>query len=347
MGRKLLGSALLALVLAAPAAAEVTGIVTVANSQIILTPDEGTFVFDYTGENLSDAVGDRFGSNAAFSSTSDVAGDSIVFQNGNAAAGIASQVSSFTSLDITFRNSGTTAVQPILHSSITPAGLGLFVSAFCGEEARLPNCGGSNDYGPLSVQQRSLNGGEGSIIASSSFFFNVLSDGNAIYSISGGISLVYDFSLQQAIVVTDLADASARLTNFNLVTDPEDPYAIGFAWDATDIDIAIEGLLNPGELRTLTYETGVTSFTRNQSFDGRNVVAYAGFGDPIGRNGSIPPPPSFTAFGFDTPTFGDDGSLDVTYTGSLVPEPATWAMMIGGFGLVGAAARRRRTLVAA
>jgi hypothetical protein len=27
-----------------------------------------------------------------------------------------------------------------------------------------------------------------------------------------------------------------------------------------------------------------------------------------------------------------------------VPEPATWAMMIGGFGLLGAAARRRRRI---
>ncbi len=29
-------------------------------------------------------------------------------------------------------------------------------------------------------------------------------------------------------------------------------------------------------------------------------------------------------------------------TGNAVPEPATWAMMIGGFGLVGASMRRRR-----
>ncbi len=27
---------------------------------------------------------------------------------------------------------------------------------------------------------------------------------------------------------------------------------------------------------------------------------------------------------------------------AVVPEPATWGMMIGGFGLVGFAARRRR-----
>ncbi len=30
-----------------------------------------------------------------------------------------------------------------------------------------------------------------------------------------------------------------------------------------------------------------------------------------------------------------------------VPEPSTWVMMIGGFGLAGAALRRRRTMVAA
>ena len=32
---------------------------------------------------------------------------------------------------------------------------------------------------------------------------------------------------------------------------------------------------------------------------------------------------------------------------AAVPEPASWALMIAGFGLVGAAARRRRGLVVA
>jgi hypothetical protein len=30
-----------------------------------------------------------------------------------------------------------------------------------------------------------------------------------------------------------------------------------------------------------------------------------------------------------------------------VPEPASWAMLISGFGLVGATARRRRNIVTA
>jgi hypothetical protein len=32
--------------------------------------------------------------------------------------------------------------------------------------------------------------------------------------------------------------------------------------------------------------------------------------------------------------------------GPGVPEPATWALMIGGFGLAGGMLRRRRTAVA-
>ncbi|MBU3077347.1 PEPxxWA-CTERM sorting domain-containing protein [Sphingomonas sp. XMGL2] len=46
-----------------------------------------------------------------------------------------------------------------------------------------------------------------------------------------------------------------------------------------------------------------------------------------------------TIFGSGTP-----GSVQVP---GAVPEPATWAMMIGGFGLVGASMRRRRVGLAA
>jgi hypothetical protein len=43
---------------------------------------------------------------------------------------------------------------------------------------------------------------------------------------------------------------------------------------------------------------------------------------------------------------GDSTGLNFTLTAG-VPEPANWALLIAGFGLTGAAMRRRRTLVAA
>jgi hypothetical protein len=46
-------------------------------------------------------------------------------------------------------------------------------------------------------------------------------------------------------------------------------------------------------------------------------------------------------FGFDNVAFGDAAS-----TTPGIPEPATWAMLIAGFGLVGSAARRRRVALA-
>ena len=52
----------------------------------------------------------------------------------------------------------------------------------------------------------------------------------------------------------------------------------------------------------------------------------------------------------DGKRYGDFITADFTLTpgpiGSAVPEPATWAMMITGFGLAGAAIRRRRNTLA-
>ena len=47
--------------------------------------------------------------------------------------------------------------------------------------------------------------------------------------------------------------------------------------------------------------------------------------------------------GLDNVTFESLGGAPV---GSAVPEPATWAMMIAGFGLAGASLRRRRAILA-
>ena len=93
---------------------------------------------------------------------------------------------------------------------------------------------------------------------------------------------------------------------------------------------------------------------------GATEVSSAGgdSGGPQFINGQVA---SVTSYGLSFgPTFGDiDGSLNssfgefngfvstaynIDYIGSVanIPEPASWAMMIAGFGLVGVVARRRR-----
>ncbi len=75
-------------------------------------------------------------------------------------------------------------------------------------------------------------------------------------------------------------------------------------------------------------------------------MAYAGgdAGIPAGTLVAFEDLPKFgTDFNYNDEKFVFTNVSGVTGT----PEPATWALMIGGFGLVGASLRRRSTAVAA
>jgi hypothetical protein len=65
-------------------------------------------------------------------------------------------------------------------------------------------------------------------------------------------------------------------------------------------------------------------------------------GPPAGAGGDGPPLPQN---GDEGPSGGDPPRGDPDPRGA-VPEPATWAMMIAGFGLAGASLRQRRRLTA-
>jgi hypothetical protein len=94
--------------------------------------------------------------------------------------------------------------------------------------------------------------------------------------------------------------------------------------DATDINFT-EATLNGLALQITNGAPVATAITLSQIFSagGTNTLIIKGL---AGSNASY--------------------SGTVNYTVSPVPEPATWAMMIGGFGLVGGAMRRRTRNVA-
>ncbi|WP_226896066.1 trypsin-like serine protease [Polymorphobacter sp. PAMC 29334] len=91
---------------------------------------------------------------------------------------------------------------------------------------------------------------------------------------------------------------------------------------------------------------GVTSFGLSSAFlYGSASACGAGFLDPS-HSATSCTNSSFGEIGVDTrvSSYYDFITSHIT---TQVPEPATWAMMIGGFGLIGAMQRRRRNTTAA
>ncbi|WP_243445986.1 PEPxxWA-CTERM sorting domain-containing protein [Polymorphobacter fuscus] len=72
-----------------------------------------------------------------------------------------------------------------------------------------------------------------------------------------------------------------------------------------------------------------------------NATSFAGF-NGLSANGTWTLLVADT-FAADVGTVAGGWSLDITTSAGAIPEPASSAMMIAGFGLVGASARRRRT----
>lgn len=103
-------------------------------------------------------------------------------------------------------------------------------------------------------------------------------------------------------------------------------YAAGLAGSVTVYD----GLNATGNvLASLTLDP-----TNNPYYDWTAIgVSFAGIAHSVDFGGSA----NYVAF--DNITLGSD-----TPGGGTVPEPATWALMIGGFGMVGGAMRRRHSV---
>jgi hypothetical protein len=114
--------------------------------------------------------------------------------------------------------------------------------------------------------------------------------------------------------------------------------------------------IGPGTI-TFTFDAPIMAFGAN--FASLNNGSPRTFATVGGTDfNPLPNAPSFLGFvsstGFTTVTFtnpfggGDNDSFGVDNLrfGGVVPEPATWAMMIIGFGAAGSVIRRRRAVVA-
>lgn len=91
-----------------------------------------------------------------------------------------------------------------------------------------------------------------------------------------------------------------------------------------------------GETDTITF-TVVDNTGKDWVFDGEDIPS-SGFVGFQGIDGQLIRSVSFTVD--NGGTFDEFRQLRLT----VIPEPASWAMMVAGFGLIGAAMRRRRAI---
>jgi hypothetical protein len=198
-------------------------------------------------------------------------------------------------------------------------------------------------------------------VGGASFDFQINEGDGTLLSLTGTMTLNLNSDGFAGVVTTNFGRASdGGLTNFHEVDLGNKGSAIGFAWDTTDVDVDL-GTIDPDSSEGISYSLSVTSFTNGACLaDGVTcLVAYSSFGDPIGRGGGISSgaisPFGLSNFGaLFAPNAGTQfitglnfGSVTVnkpTATIDMVPEPATWISLILGFGVMGAALRRRRVI---
>jgi hypothetical protein len=275
---------------------------------------------------------------------------SVTFESADSVSGTLVTARSTTSVSFTIVNDGASAITPVFRSTIVPAGLGFYLadtSSGCGGDI-FTGCAptsGPRTFADLRPAQSFVGPGG---LASSSFDFRVLSDGSSIYDLAGSMRLNPDGS-----ILTNLGQANS-LNGFGLASPAGSLSNVGYTWGQTDVTINTLTPLAPGASRTITYQVTVNTADQTGCLDGTTcLVAYAGFGDPVGTGGGINNAINslrlllansndgltFTPATFNLPTFSN-GVLTFTMPG--VPEPGTWITMLLGTAFMGAMLRRSR-----
>jgi hypothetical protein len=266
----------------------------------------------------------------------------ISFADDATALGFASYVQATTELSVTITNTTGTAIpQVTLESSVTPAGFGFFVAD--------PNTGNIDSSTPTTSSKTfgaftstgSSNSLYGSDLAAAAYSFTVSLDrvagvppttvadyaGTVALAAGGGVSL------------TAPAGASTPAGFAQIASSAQE---VAYQWNETNFSENL-GSLAAGASETLTYVSTVDAFTNGSPDSGApQLLAYACFGDPIGKgSGGGGDPDCTSGYTVLDATFDPStGVLD--FNTAAVPEPTTWALLLVGFGLVGSTLRRRR-----
>ena len=362
-------AAVSAVVIPTAVAAQVTGVITSRTVAYKSIGPYGAYPNPVSKTNSAFELGSGGNSEQAenYQVSADVGSDEITFADNTTSQGYIALTTASTSIDVTYTNGGVRTLSPTLRSTILPGGFGFYLA----NVSRNPTASGPYAINDVNQSPENTSASFGGYLAYSSpgpqisaaFSFDILSGGVTVFSLSDSVSLSWDSGRPVITYAAPLA-----LDGFALVTPVGSNSAVAYQWNATTIDVPLGVSLAPGEASTLTYRTSVTTSTDVLYPDHTaQAVAFAGFGDPIGKqtgaNGI--PDPYFARLVLGLPTFDPatgnvglpllpDSLPSLTYPGQSpapfepvpnavlgVPEPGAWFLMLAGLGFVGCATRRR------
>lgn len=186
-----------------------------------------------------------------------------------------------------------------------------------------------------------------SLVAASTFSVLFASAGQAAV-----VRLASNVDLSSAPYTVDIGSEASY--TFSYVPNGTSPVAVSMAGtgmvygngffspnspDPLQIDVAVPDQLSLGEFfqqtgtQSIPFSLTQSSIAVSFMLAGQTYYGYATVG------GS-----SLIQFAYNDVA---GGSISTGQSPAAVPEPATWAMMVGGFGLIGATARRRRITLTA